>query len=205
MTELAVVSLARPTSLVGAMLGVYAPLMGLLWFWLTVRALVVDRRAAWVRLVVVCVLGAPCWTGVIALFAAGVFTSISERLPDGLSAVVGALGGAMLGFMFVEAVANPTFKDRRGRYRSYFDARSPSLSGRWPRPALILCRWGLGGVGLGSLGLGVAFSLARNPDVALDSSRLPPGYLALGLALALALVGLIKVIARDDAEEGRGH
>jgi len=186
---------------VGALLGVYAPLMGLLWFWLTVRALVVDRRAAWVRLVVVCVLGAPCWTGVIALFAVGVFTSMRERLPDGLSAFVGVLGGAMLGFMFVEAVANPTFKDRRGRYRSYFDVRSPSLSGRWQRPALIVCRWGLGGVGLGSLGLGVAFSLAANPEVAVDSNRLPPGYLALGLALALALVGLIKVIVAERTRE----
>jgi hypothetical protein len=142
--------------------------------------------------VVVCLLGAPCWTGLISLFSVGVFLSLREKLPDSVAAFAGVLGGAMLGFMFVEAVANPTFKDRRGRYRSYFDVRNPSLTGRWQRPALRVCRWGLAGVGLGSLALGVAFGFARNPEAAIDSS-LQPGYLALGLAVALALVGLIKV------------
>jgi len=196
-----VVSSPPTTSLVGVMLGAYAPLMGLLWFWLTVRALVVDRRAAWVRLLVVCILGAPCWTALLALFSAGVFSSSRERLGDGLAAFVGALGGAMLGFMLVEAVANPTFKDRRGRYRSYFDVRNPSLSARWQRPGLILCRWGLAGVGLGSIALGIAFGFARDPVVSLNSGGLQPTHVAMGLAVALALVGLIKVAAAERTRE----
>jgi hypothetical protein len=73
---------------------------------------------------------------------------------------------------------------------------SPSLTGRWQRPALRVCRWGLAGVGLGSLALGVAFGFARNPEAALNAS-LQPGHLAVGLALALTLAGLIKLIAAE--------
>ncbi len=183
------------TSLVGSMFGAYGPLMGLLWFWLTARALVVDRRGAWVRLLLVCLLGAPCWTALLGLFCAGIFSSMRDKFDDGPAAFVGCLGGVMLGFMLVEAVANPTFKDRRGRYRSYFDLRNPSLSARWQRPGLVLCRWGLAGVGLGSIALSVTFGFARGPVEVINAGRFPPAYIALGLALALALVGVIKAAA----------
>ncbi len=189
------------TSLVGSMFGAYLPLMVLVWFWLTARALVVDRRRGWVRLVLVCVLGAPCWMGLLALFSAGVFSSMRDKLPDGPAALVGSLGGITLGILLVEAVANPTFrKHSRGRLHSYFELGKPSLSARWRQPGLMLCRWGLAGVGVGCLALSIAFGFAGGDVVALNSGRIQPAYVALGLALALALVGVFKVAAAEFAQ-----
>lgn len=193
-----VTSSPRGTSLVGSMFGAYLPLMVLVWFWLTARALVVDRRGAWVRLLLVCVLGAPCGMALLALFSAGVFSSMRDKLPDGPAALVGSLGGIALGILLVEAVANPTFrKHSGGRLHSYFDLRKPTLSARWQRPGLMLCRWGLAGVGVGCIALGIAFGFAGGDVVALNSGRIQPAYVALGLALALVLFGAIKVAATE--------
>jgi hypothetical protein len=190
-----VVSSPSEAALVRSLPGAYSPLMGLLWLWLTLRALVVDRRGAWVRLLVVCILGAPCAVGVLAFTATGVFAYMNDRMPDSLAALTGFLVAGVLGFLFVEGVANPTFKDRHGHLRSYIAAGKPSLSLRWQRPGLTLCRWGLGGVGLGFIALGLAVGFAKNAMVAYGSGRLQPMHVALGLAIALAVVGVIKASA----------
>ncbi|ADO69807.1 uncharacterized protein STAUR_2003 [Stigmatella aurantiaca DW4/3-1] len=98
----------------GLMMGAYAPLMGLLWFWLTVRALVVNRRGGWGRPLVLCILGSPCATALLAVFAAGVFLEMRDRFHTGIAAFIGCIAGAVLGFLGVEAVANPTFSPRGG-------------------------------------------------------------------------------------------
>ncbi|SET98179.1 hypothetical protein [Stigmatella erecta] len=188
-------STARQTSRVHLLIGAYAPLMGLLWFWLTLRALVVDRRGAWVRLIVVCVLGSPCATALLALAAAGFFTSMRDKFHPGIAAFIGCLAGAALGFLAVEGVANPTFKDRRGRRHSRLSLREPSLPLRWHTPGRMLCRWGLAGVALGCGVLSVAFGYMRDPLAALETGGLQPTHVATGLAVAAALAGLGKVAA----------
>ncbi|WP_225411638.1 hypothetical protein [Stigmatella hybrida] len=179
------------------LIGAYAPLMGLLWFWLTLRALVVDRRGAWVRLIVVCILGSPCATALLALAAAGAFTSMRDKFHTGIAAFIGCLAGAALGFLAVEGVANPTFKDRRGRRHSRLSVREPSLPLRWHTPGRMLCRWGLAGVALGCVVLSVAFGFMRDPMAALDAGGLQPTHVATGLAVAAALAGLGKVAALE--------
>jgi hypothetical protein len=181
----------------GRLMIAYSPLMALLWFWLTLRAFVTDRRGAWGRLFVLCVLGSPCGMPLISLFSAGVFISMRDKFHTGIAAFIGCMGGAMLGFLVVEGVANPTFKDRRRRSRSYFAIREPSLPLRWHHPGLMLCRWGLGGVALGCLVLSVAFAFMRDPVRTLDVGGLLPTYAATGLAVAAALVGLGKVAAHE--------
>lgn len=191
------VATARQASRVRLLIGAYAPLMGLLWFWLTLRALVVDRRGAWVRLVVVCVLGSPCATALLALAAAGAFTSMRDKFHTGIAALIGCLAGATLGFLAVEGVANPTFKDRRGRRHSRLSLREPTLSLRWHTPGRMLCRWGLAGVALGCLVLSVAFGFMKDPMASLDSGGLQPTHVATGLAVVAALAGLGKVAALE--------
>lgn len=192
--------ISTPSAAGPAMLSVYLPLMGLLWFWLTLRALVVDRRKGWVRIIVLCVMGAPCGTGLIAFLSAGFFTAMRDRFGTGLGALVGAMGGAAVGFLLVEGAANPTFKDSQGRYKSYFDVSSPTLDGRWHRPGLMLCRWGLGGVGTGCLALSLILGLLGGTKAGIDSGRYQELiYVTTGIALAVSLIGIAKVAVGEKA------
>ena len=183
-----------------ALMGAYLPLIGLIWFWLTARALVVDRRGALLRLVLVCVLGSPCWTSLITFLSAGLFSSMRDKYHPSLAALASCLAGIAVSFLVVEGVANPTFKNRRGSQESYFAPREPTFSARWQRPGRMLCWWGMMGTGVGCLAFSIAFGFSGGDLVGLNSGLLQPASIALSIAIAIALVGVVKTV---DAERGR--